>query len=394
MRRQFTPFILVFLIGFSLPIFSQVPKTLSYQAVLANADGTPVANGNYDLTFRLYTSASGGSALWEENHNSVSITDGIVNATLGSSTVLDLAFDEAYWLGITVGSEAEMAPRIALTSSAYSLVAQRVSVPLEVDYDGEDDVITITTTGQTSAGLKSNINNINSTNSAVVATTNGIGAAVFAQTFSFASAGLFQSLGPNITNPALKAETFSNSGGAAFVANQLGSSNDVAIFQNSGVNVARIEKNGVGYFNGGTQTGGADIAEAFEVEGATDAYEPGDVMVISTNTDRTLEKSQEAYSTKVVGVFATKPGVLLSERHIDDSHEDMIPLGVVGVIPTKVSSENGPILRGDLLVTATETGYAMKGTDKNKMLGAVIGKALENFSEDGTGVIKVLVNVK
>jgi len=36
----------------------------------------------------------------------------------------------------------------------------------------------------------------------------------------------------------------------------------------------------------------------------------------------------------------------------------------------------------------------MKGTDRKRMLGAIIGKALEDFTGSGTGSIKVLVNVK
>jgi hypothetical protein len=40
------------------------------------------------------------------------------------------------------------------------------------------------------------------------------------------------------------------------------------------------------------------------------------------------------------------------------------------------------------------TSGTLKGTNKNRMLGAVIGKTLENFDEEGTGIIKVLVNVK
>lgn len=35
-------------------------------------------------------------------------------------------------------------------------------------------------------------------------------------------------------------------------------------------------------------------------------------------------------------------------------------------------------------------GYAMKGTDRNRMLGAVIGKALGSLDQ-GTGVIEVVV---
>ncbi len=170
---------------------------------------------------------------------------------------------------------------------------------------------------------------------------------------------------------------------------------DIAVFkvQTSG-NVARIDTTGRGFFNNGTQTGGADVAEAFEVEGDVSDYEPGDVLAISVQADRTVTLSTEAYSTLVAGVHATKPGVLLTERDVDACMADLVPMGVVGVIPTKVSGENGPIRRGDLLVSASLPGHAMKGTDRSRMLGAVIGKALEDFDGDGAGLIKVMVNVK
>ena len=107
-----------------------------------------------------------------------------------------------------------------------------------------------------------------------------------------------------------------------------------------------------------------------------------------------MEKSREPYSTRVIGVHATKPGVLLTERNIDASLEDMVPLGVVGVIPTKVSAENGSIRRGDLLVTAATPGHAMLASPNRLRFGMVLGKALETFSGPRTGTIRVLVNVK
>ena len=129
------------------------------------------------------------------------------------------------------------------------------------------------------------------------------------------------------------------------------------------------------------------------MEGKISSYEPGDVLVISTTSDRTVELSSEPGSTLVAGVYATKPGMLLSARHIDEDHSDLVPMGVVGVIPTKVSTENGAIRRGDLLVTSSTPGHAMRAGD-NPRTGSVIGKALENFDGKGTGLIEVLVNVK
>ena len=94
-------------------------------------------------------------------------------------------------------------------------------------------------------------------------------------------------------------------------------SGNLAVFKVDGTNVARINHNGKGFFNGGTQTSGADMAEAFDVEGNRNNYEPGDVLIISQSSDRKVEKSNTAYSTLVAGVYATKPGLLLTEENID-----------------------------------------------------------------------------
>lgn len=178
-----------------------------------------------------------------------------------------------------------------------------------------------------------------------------------------------------------------------FRVNSRGTGN-LAVFRVNNSNVARINAAGRGFFNAGTQNSGADVAEAFDVIGSIDQYEPGDVLVISLDEDRTVEKSAEPYSDLVAGVYATKPGVLLTEKDIDQDLSGMAPMGVVGVIPTKVCLEGGPIKRGDLLVTSSIPGVAMKA-DKDKVRpGQVIGKALQEFQRGGIGKIKVLVNVK
>jgi hypothetical protein len=181
--------------------------------------------------------------------------------------------------------------------------------------------------------------------------------------------------------------------GTVLIASQNGPSGDIAVFQQGGSNVARIDRNGTGYFDGGTQNSGADLAEAFDVEGDYHQYEPGDVLLISTTADRTVVRSNEAYSSLVAGVYATKPGVLLTEETVNSLLAGKVPMGVVGVIPTKICGEGGPIHRGDILVTSSRQGYAMKA-DLNKLKpGQAIGKALEEFIGDN-GKIKVLVNVK
>ena len=159
--------------------------------------------------------------------------------------------------------------------------------------------------------------------------------------------------------------------------------------------MARIDDTGKGFFNGGTQNSGADVAEAFDIEGVKKDYEPGDVLVISQNGDRKVEKSSEPYSTLVAGVYATKPGLLLTEQNAEQNQLDkMVPMGVVGVIPTKVCLEGGAIKRGDLLVTSSTSGVAMKADLDKVKVGQVLGKALQEYNQVGVGKINVLVSIK
>jgi hypothetical protein len=164
--------------------------------------------------------------------------------------------------------------------------------------------------------------------------------------------------------------------------------------QSGSVNVARINKAGKGFFNGGTQNSGADIAEAFDVEGHISQYETGDILVISIGSDRTVEKSSEPYSNLVAGVYATKPGVLLTEENINTDISDKVPMGVIGVIPTKVCLEGGPIKRGDLLVTSSIAGVAMKADIDKVKVGQVLGKALQSYEGKDIGKINVLISIK
>ncbi|MBV7533835.1 collagen-like protein [Chitinophaga sp. sic0106] len=218
----------------------------------------------------------------------------------------------------------------------------------------------------------------------VETTADGTGSALFAWVPNFGQgrAGRMVNFNTGNTNPVLTLEQHSNGSIAVFKSGNPGT-----------VNVARINAAGRGFFNGGTQTSGADVAESFEVTGHVADYEAGDVLVISTTADRTVERSQDAYSTLVAGVYATKPGMLLTEAGIDDDLSHQVPMGVVGVIPTKVCNEGGVIHRGDILVTSSRAGYAMKADMDKLKPGQAIGKALEELTGK-EGKIRVLVNVK
>ena len=50
---------------FATSVFAQIPQTMSYQGLLTDTAGNPVADGPVDLTFKLYDAATDGTLLWE-----------------------------------------------------------------------------------------------------------------------------------------------------------------------------------------------------------------------------------------------------------------------------------------------------------------------------------------
>jgi hypothetical protein len=162
----------------------------------------------------------------------------------------------------------------------------------------------------------------------------------------------------------------------------------------NGTHKFRVDTSGDVY---GTKylTSGADFAESVAVRGKRSGYEPGDLLAIDPGGVRRLTLARTPYSTLVAGIYSTKPGMLASPHAVDDElgSAGEVPLAVMGIVPCKVTAENGPIRVGDLMVTSSRAGYAMRGTDRGRMLGAVVGKALEALPK-GEGVIQVLVTLQ
>jgi len=96
-----------------------VPTTIGWQGVVS--DGGNLLQGAHDLTFRLYTTASGGTALWTETQT-LTLVDGVGEAVLGSVQSLGAVdFAQALWLGVAVDGGAELEPRTELTAVPYAL---------------------------------------------------------------------------------------------------------------------------------------------------------------------------------------------------------------------------------------------------------------------------------
>ena len=102
------------------PAQASVPKLMTYQGVLKDSSGN-FLTGTYSITFKLYNVFTGGTALWVETQPSVSVSSGKFSVQLGSMTALNLDFNSDYWLAVKVGTDAEMSPRLRLTSMGYGI---------------------------------------------------------------------------------------------------------------------------------------------------------------------------------------------------------------------------------------------------------------------------------
>ncbi len=105
-------------------------KEFNFQGRLTNPDGTNVADGTYDMIFRIYNVPSDGIVLWKEYHtggNKVTVEDGVFNVNLGSINEINLNFNSGvYYLGIEVNGDGEMTPRRRIGGTGYSLNTERV----------------------------------------------------------------------------------------------------------------------------------------------------------------------------------------------------------------------------------------------------------------------------
>lgn len=147
---------------------------------------------------------------------------------------------------------------------------------------------------------------------------------------------------------------------------------DLMTLQNNGLNVLRVTSNGniMSSAGGGFFSGGADLAENYT---STQALDKGEVVMIDKTNPEGVLRSTGQYERTVLGVVSTAPG-FVAGGYTQDSY----PIALVGRVPVKISTENGPIQAGDYLTAASIPGYAMRATQA----GRALGKALESFDTE------------
>lgn len=138
-------------------------------------------------------------------------------------------------------------------------------------------------------------------------------------------------------------------------------------------------------------TGGADLAEPFEIAG-TESIKPGMVVSIDPEQPGELRVSSQAYDRTVAGIISgaggVNPGILMTQTESGSDSE--YPVALTGRVYARADATEGPIKPGDLLTTSDSPGHVMKVTDHARSQGAIIGKAMSSLDE-GRGLILVLV---
>ncbi len=171
--------------------------------------------------------------------------------------------------------------------------------------------------------------------------------------------------------------------------------------QNNGMKLFSIQSNGdvrasgTLYAHGaiiGTPGAPGDLAERVDIA-SDDTVEAGDVMMVDPDHLDTYRRTDQANEATIAGVISTNPTITVGNGRTSVT----APMAMVGRVPVKVSGEAGPISRGDLLVSASKPGFAMRYDPQMAtatVATAIIGLATDDFiptETTTTGSIMVLL---
>jgi len=151
------------------------------------------------------------------------------------------------------------------------------------------------------------------------------------------------------------------------------------IQNNMGNGVGNIG-NATGYFNTifakATSAQYADLAEKYVADAE---YAPG--TVVSFGGEKEVTRSEVDADRAVAGVVSTNPSYIMNAT-LEAEHVAVVAF--TGRVPTSVT---GTVVKGDLMVS---NGDGTARSEADPKAGAIIGKALENFTGD-IGTIEVVI---
>lgn len=414
---------------------------LNYQGRLLQG-GSPY-NGTINITFRLYQSASGGSAWWQETQT-VNVSNGLFSVNLGAVNPLDgyaEQFGDQNWLGIQpAGASAELTPRQPLSTAAYAFgLIPGVSI-YDTNSGGSEDhywhTFWVSADNHPAARFASD-------------TDYAIWASTYTDTFAIHA---YSSYGTGVYGYTGDTGFTSQSygvfaegdgmGGRALYALKTGGSGVAGKGYNQGSTGSGMVGQSVNYVGTWGETDRSDNYFGFYTpdymyalgytmmgaqmqvvqNGGDQPLEAGDVVVFSGIAAPLVEggapvvqvsKATQANSTAVAGVVYSAYNLEMmlnsNEEGLDDPSAAIAPAGPVapggyllivvqGPALVKAEAIGGAIQPGTLLASGPTAGYAVAATNVSiegvsiAVPGTVFAKALESLAE-GQKMLYVFVTL-
>lgn len=120
-------------------VYAAAATQLNFQGRLLTNSGQLVADGYYNVEFKLYNQESGGSDIWTETRTGVDrvrVVNGYFSVYLGEVTAFpgSVNWDQEHWITMNVGGsggspvwDGEMTPRLKLTAVPYAFQAAQAA---------------------------------------------------------------------------------------------------------------------------------------------------------------------------------------------------------------------------------------------------------------------------
>jgi hypothetical protein len=161
-------------------------------------------------------------------------------------------------------------------------------------------------------------------------------------------------------------------------------------FDNTGT-ITKSSANGVGnigtasnYFNTifarATSAQYADLAEVYV---ADHDYQPGMLLEFGGNNEVTV--TTVSHSTQVAGVVSTNPSYLMNAGQAGDH---LASVALQGRVPALVQ---GPVVKGDRLVSGDVPGVCQKLDPLRYEPGCIVGKSLEDYPGTDVVILEIAV---
>ena len=138
--------------------------------------------------------------------------------------------------------------------------------------------------------------------------------------------------------------------------------------------------NGDFRYDGAGSTPSADYAEYFATRD-TDLVS-GEVVCVDIERENSVKRCERTADGNVMGIVSSQPAIIGNAQAGYANNPRYKVIGMLGQVPARVSTENGPIRPGDSLTSASIPGYAMRANPGD----STVGVALEGFVSSESGV--------